>query len=81
MQNLRMKEKIERREAIDVSRCDRTEDGHYILPHVVEGIDYCDAQSETWIWSIGRCVKTGQILASTSSEFYTNPDFECLFLR
>lgn len=81
MLNLRMKEMVESKEAIDVSSCGRTPEGHYVLTSFVEDVDYCDAKLERWIWSIGRNRTTGQILASTSSEFYEHPDFECLFLR
>jgi hypothetical protein len=45
------------------------------------GRDYCDLASNDWIRSIGKNKQTGEILASTSAEFYQNPEYECLFLR
>lgn len=57
--------------------------------------DFCDKKTEQWIWSIGRMkedrvfgkdettktLKKGTILASTTSAFYENPFFDCLWLR
>jgi hypothetical protein len=80
MANLRMAEKLTAGEAIDVSR-HRQEDGTYLLPDFVEDTDYCDAATERWIWSIGREAATGAIRASTSTQYYQNPAYECLFLR
>ena len=75
-----MIEKVNSGEAIDLSK-NETKDGFYILKQFVDGADYCDLKNETWIWSIGKNYKTGQILASTDTVFYQNPDFECLWLR
>lgn len=81
MRNLRMKEKLERKDCIDVSQCARTPEGDYILREYIDDVDYCDAQTEDWIWSIGKNQKNGVILASTSAKFYQNPDWTCLWLR
>ena len=81
MQNKRMEEKITKGEAVDLSQCERTKEGFYILDDFIEDLDYCDAEKEYWIWSIGIHYETGKILASTSSIFYQNPEFECLWLR
>lgn len=51
------------------------------LRRFVDDVDYCIAQTEEWIWSIGRRRSDGAILASTDSRYYSNPEFECLFLR
>jgi hypothetical protein len=75
-----MQDAVRRGEALDVSTFQR-EGPYYVLPIFLEGNDYCDAQKEKWIWSIGRRLSDGKILASTSSDLYQNPDFECLFLR
>ena len=75
-----MIEKVNSGEAIDLSK-NETKDGFYILKVFVDGADYCDLKNETWIWSIGKNYDTGQILASTDTVFYQNPDFECLWLR
>lgn len=53
----------------------------FVLSRFVDGKDYCDAESESWIWSIGKSKKTGVIFASTDTRFYQNDDFESLFLR
>jgi hypothetical protein len=84
MKNLRMAEKLRARQALDVGTVGLrhpSRQGVWILPKIIDGMDYCDAQSESWIWSIGMDKKTGQILASTTTEFYENPDYECLWLR
>lgn len=81
MLNRRMQEKLEAGEAMDVSACPRTAEGDYILESFPSNMDFCDALTEGWIWSVGRHLKTGQILASTTSKFYLNPEYDCLFLR
>lgn len=81
LKNKSMQRKLENGECIDVSPFERTPNGYYILPYFAEGSDYCDAEREVWIWSIGRHRETMQILASTDSVFYQNPLYECLFLR
>ncbi len=88
LRNLRMAEKLSDGEAEDISQCERTPEGHYILTgdlaqeaERMEGTDFCDAKAEQWVWSIGRNLKTGQILASTDAVFYQNPEYYCLFLR
>lgn len=53
----------------------------FTLREYVDNKDYCDVETERWIWSIGRCLLDGRILASTDLRFYENPDFECLWLR
>lgn len=91
MSNKRMAENLSEDEATDVSQCEKTEDGYYILTKEMEedcgrdgppcGMDFCDAPKEAWIWSIGKHKKTGQVLASTDAVFYQNPEYECLWLR
>jgi hypothetical protein len=78
-----MQEKLAKGEAIDVSPCKRTPEGHYILSEFDENenMDYCDAKAEYWIWSIGKNYATGEILASTNNNFYQNNEYKCLFLR
>lgn len=79
--NYRMKQKVETGEAIDISHCQRTSDGDYILKRFEEDADYCDLTNEAWIWSIGRNLETGEVVASTLAKFYMNPKFECIWLR
>lgn len=66
MNNLRMQEKINSGEALDLSACRRTLED-YILEYFEDDVDYCDALQESWIWSIGRnraniCLNIVQIL-------------------
>lgn len=82
MANLRMQEKLRSGECLDVrEEGEVVQPGVYRLRRFVEGVDYCDAETEEWIWSIGRRHRDGAVLASTGTMFYQDPDFECLFLR
>jgi hypothetical protein len=82
MRNLSMQRKLDRGEAIDVAKMEQTADGFYVLPSgVVEGMDYCDSEKEHWVWSIGRNLETGQVVASLTNELYLNNKFECVWLR
>lgn len=79
--NMAMADKIQRGEAIDVSSCGRTPEGHYVLEKFVDAVDYCDTATEEWIWTIGQRESDGVILASTSGAFYMVKGYKCLFLR
>ena len=46
-----------------------------------EGMDYCDAIGEQWIWSIGQRVTDGRVFASADNRFHQNEMFKCLWLR
>jgi len=81
MINRAMLRKLSRGECIDLSECERTPEGFYVLAEFEEDVDYADVQAGRWIWSIGRRNTDGVILASQDSLFYQNPDFTCLFLR
>jgi hypothetical protein len=85
MQNQAMRRKLDAGKAIDLARCMRTAAGDYILEKFVKDRDYCDAQLETWIWSIAkltrplpsvmadgtrRTLEPGTYLASNQSRFY-----------
>lgn len=80
-----MREKLDDGRAIDVSPFPKTADGDYILPKFTDEVDYCDAKTESWIWSIGqseapgyvkmpdgteRMLPSGSIVASTTQKFY-----------
>jgi len=81
MINKAMERKLNSGEAIDVSGCQRSGVGDYILTEFTADVDYCDKKREVWIWSIGRHKETGEIRASTSNTYYHNNDYECLWLR
>lgn len=86
MRNQAMQRKLTSGECLDVSACRRTAAGDYVLEGFVDGVDYCDAKLEAWIWSIGKLLRPlpsvmadgaretlepGTIIASSSSKFYT----------
>ena len=79
--NRAMLEKVKNGDAIDLSKNEKNKNGRYILKRFVEDMDYCDLMTGEWIWSIGKHLTTGEILASTDTEFYMHPDYVCLFLR
>ncbi len=83
MRNLRMEEKLKSGDCLDVWKEGTfdIDERAFRLDRFVEDVDYCDAETELWIWSIGRKKSTGVIYASTGTRFYQNPGFECLFLR
>ena len=82
MTNLRMQEKLDANECIDVRTIGREiEPGLFLLHEFIEGVDYADTQTERWIWSIGQHKKSREIVASTDTCFYQNPEYECLWLR
>jgi len=69
---------------IDVSRFETTADGDYILPKFwdsKEGYEYRVGKTKEHVRSIGKRKSDGKILASTSSKFHNDPEFECLWLR
>lgn len=89
--NKRMEEKLNRNEAVDLANCERLEDGDYLLTEKEyrgkdSDVDYCDADQEVWIWSMGqllqpmdvqmqdgstRRLEAGTVLASTSGKHYS----------
>jgi hypothetical protein len=77
-----MREKLEAGDCLDVlAEGEELAPGLYRLRRFLEGVDYCDAAREAWIWSIGQHVSTGEIIAATDARFYQNPEYVCLFLR
>jgi hypothetical protein len=81
-----MREKLQRQDALDVSKCERNADGDYILPvdlqpNREDPKDYCDAEAELWIHSIGKNKTTGEVVASVTGRFYQNPGWECVWLK
>ena len=81
LQNRAMAVRLTKGECCDLSGCETNPDGDYILPDFIDGKDYCNAKTEQWIWSIGRHLRTGEILASHTGKFYRNSEYECLWLR
>lgn len=82
MKNLRMREKLDLGECIDVNKIGHSiGTGLFVLDSYEDGKDYCDASSDAWIWSIGRHISSGVVIASIDSRFYQNPQYVCLWLR
>ena len=82
MKNLRMREKLDLGECLDVNKIGRSiGHGLFILTSYEDGVDYCDAAHDQWIWSIGKDRATGEIVASSDTRFYQHPEYECLWLR
>lgn len=78
--NLAMQRKVRNGEARDIGACERV-GRYYMLATFMDDVDYCDLAAGVWIWSIGRRLTDGMILASPSADLYQNPEFECLWLR
>lgn len=84
MMNKRMEEKLQNKEVISLHNCEMEGDV-YILPENIspENIesDYCNAKTEQWIWSIGKRLSDGVVLAAHDTRFYLNSIYKCLWLR
>lgn len=77
-----MEKALQENEALDVRKIgEEISPGVFKLKYFEEGVDYCDARTENWIWSIGKNKTTGEIFASLDTRFYSNKEFECLWLR
>jgi hypothetical protein len=82
MNNLAMANKLKTGECLDVLKEGvEVVPGLYKLARFVDDVDYCDATREWWIWSIGQHKETGEIFASTNTQFYQEDNYTCLFLR
>lgn len=82
MMNKAMQRKLRSGDCLDVRKVgEEIAPGIYQLREFQELADYCDAEKEAWIWSIGRHDKTGIIYASLDARFYQHPEVTCLFLR
>lgn len=82
MKNLRMCEKLNLGECLNVREIGHEiSQGFFELDRYEDGVDYCDALTEQWVWSIGRRVEDGVIVASLDTSLYMNPQFVCLWLR
>jgi hypothetical protein len=77
-----MHEKLNLGECLDVNAIGRPIGGGlFELDSCQMDVDYCDAATEQWIWSIGKSLADGTIVASIDGRFYQNPQYECLWLR
>jgi hypothetical protein len=77
-----MREKVHSLEAINVRVVGvEVDPGVFRLSFFDQTADYCDLGTGMWIWSIGRHNASGEILASVDDRFFTDPDYDCLWLR
>lgn len=82
MRNRSMARKLMLGACIDISKLPVVPGGYVDLGDVFkEGVDYCNATDERWIWCIARRRSDGKVLASYSTDLYQNDAFECLWLR
>ena len=84
MHNLRMKEKLDSGECIDVNVVGEPLVGFpgvWVMEDFLDNVDYCDAEGERWIWSIGHHKQDQKYYASLDGRFYQNPLFDCVYLR
>ncbi len=84
MPNYSMMEKLKNGEALDVGVIGTPLDGFpgvWELQGFTENVDYCDAESELWIYTIGRDKQTGVFYAAADTRFMDNPKFDCVWLR
>lgn len=84
MQNQSMMAKLKNGEAIDVGVIGSPYQGFagvWKLESYLDGVDYCDSESEQWIYSIGKDKVTGEVFAATDTRFVDNPKFDCVWLR
>ena len=54
--------------------------GYIPTPHVKASFSL-DAKNETWMWSVGRRISDNVLIASTTTDLFQNPEYECLWLR
>lgn len=81
--NLSMARALKSGRCVDLAKYRNADLKTYTIPADVfrEDVDYCDAELEKWIWSVGRNKNTGAVFAATDARFYEKGGFECLWLR
>lgn len=89
MLNRRMAEKLVSGECLDVAAIGtREESGDWLITGRTaqqisdDALDYCVAETESWIWSIGLFAD-GKVRASTTGKYYGGggDNVRCLWLR
>lgn len=86
MHNKAMKRKLDEGECLDVAKIGTEVKGEgkgrvFQLTRFEDGIDYCIAETEEWIWSIGRRKSDQTVFAATDARYYMCPGYECIWLR
>jgi hypothetical protein len=82
MKNTWMRNALRSGDAIDVRVIGvEVEPGVFRLNEFIPDVDYVDAEDEVFIYSIGKGLESGEILASVDTRFYMNEDYECIYLK
>jgi hypothetical protein len=82
IKNTWMRNALRSGDAIDVRMIgNEVEPGVFRLNEFIPNVDYVDAEDETFIYSIGKDLESGEILASVDTRFYMNDDYECIYLK
>ena len=82
MRDYEMVQKLGADEALDVRTIgEEIAPGVFRLARYVGGYDYCDAQKEVWMMSIGKHRATGVYYAARDARYQTDPAYECVWLR
>jgi len=75
---------VEQGTAVDVSHCERTEEGWYRLadPKLVDH-DLCDVVAGKWIKAVGQDSETGEFFAATQERAFDRPKsgWVCVWIR
>ena len=72
---------LEAGEAIDISQYPR--DGkHYVLPELIQDVDYCDATRKKWVQSVAIRKSDGVLLASLELDLFKSPTlYDCMWVK
>jgi hypothetical protein len=82
LKNKWMQRALEGGTAVDVRETGvETEPGVFRLTEFIPEVTYVDSETESFIQSIGKDLESGEILASTGTEFYGHEDYECIYLH
>ena len=82
VKNPELKRRLERGEVLDVRELGlEIEKGVFKLTNFVPDHDYADSKTGEWIGSIAREKTTGDIYASFDTRFYSDEDYEMLWMR
>jgi hypothetical protein len=77
-----MQERLDSGIALDVNVIGtRLPDGTYLLYGFMDDVDYCDPDTESWVWTIGVHRETGEYRAAFDMRFMDHPEYKLLWLR
>jgi hypothetical protein len=85
MRNKAMQDRLNDGTCLDVSIIGEPLKGFegsvWILHEFMDGVDYCDAERELWIQSIGKHKQDGRFYASIDYRMKDNPLFDLVWFR